>query len=81
MRDRFYFDEIYGFVIKMTHEAVSTLAGGIDRWVIGGLFVKGIHGSTEFAGRALRLAQTGNIQTHAFLLVAGLALVLFLILH
>jgi len=81
MRNRFYWDEIFNGLIRITHEAAATLANGIDRWIIGGFFVKGLHGTTEFAGRALRLVQTGNIQTYALLLVAGLAVVLFLILH
>jgi len=38
--------------------------------------VRGAHGSTELAGRVLRLAQTGNLQTYAFWFAAGLAAVL-----
>jgi NADH-quinone oxidoreductase subunit L len=76
MRDRFYFDEIYSGLIKITHEAVSRLADWFDRWIIAGLGVRGLHGSTEIFGRALRLLQTGNLQTYAFLFVAGVVLVL-----
>ena len=32
----------------------------------------------EITGRLLRLAQTGNIQTYAFMLVAGVLLVIVL---
>jgi len=78
MRNRFYFDEIYASLISLTHENLARLANGIDRWIISGLLVKGLHGSTELAGRALRLAQTGNIQTYAFLLVLGIAVLLFI---
>ena len=39
--------------------------------------MRGVHGTTELVGRALRLLQTGNLQTHAFLVVAGLVLILF----
>ena len=76
MRERFYFDEIYSGLIALTHEAVSRLAAWFDRWIIAGLGVRGLHGSTEIFGRALRLLQTGNLQTYAFLFVAGLVLVL-----
>ena len=76
MRDRFYFDEIYSGLIAITHEAVSRLADWFDRWIIAGLGVRGLHGSTEIFGRALRLVQTGNLQTYAFLFVAGIVLVL-----
>ena len=81
MRDRFYFDEIYSGLIAITHEAVAKLAHWLDRWVIAGLGVRGVHGSTEILGRALRLVQSGNLQTYAFLFVAGLVLVLLYALN
>jgi NADH-quinone oxidoreductase subunit L len=78
MRNRFYFDEIYAGLINITHEALARLANGIDRWIVGGVLVKGLHGTTELFGRGLRLAQTGNLQTYAFLFVVGLAVLLFI---
>jgi NADH-quinone oxidoreductase subunit L len=80
MRNRFYFDELYERVlIPCTQEAAAKLADALDRWLIGGV-VRGVHGTTELAGRALRLFQTGSIQDYAFLLVLGLAVVLFFVL-
>ncbi len=83
MRDRFYFDEVYEALVRFTQEALATTAEWIDRWIIAGLMVRGVHGTTELVGRALRLAQTGNLQTYAFLLVLGVAWMLFytLVLH
>src|SRR2546423_873330 len=49
-------------------------------WIIAGLMVRGIHGTTEFIGRMLRLLQTGNLQTYAFLFALGVAFVLYLAL-
>jgi NADH-quinone oxidoreductase subunit L len=80
MRNRFYFDEMYSGLIAITHEAISRLADWFDRWIIAGIGVRGLHGSTEIFGRALRLVQTGNLQTYAFLFAAGLVLVLLLAL-
>ena len=40
---------------------------------LAGLGVRGVHGTTEIFGRALRLAQTGNLQTYAFLFALGVA--------
>ena len=80
MRNRFYFDEIYSFLIAITHEAVSRLLNAIDRWIIAGFIVRGAHGTTELFGRGLRLVQTGNLQTYAFLFVAGVAVVLYFVL-
>ena len=81
MQNRFYFDEFYELiVIRYTQELAAKVAAGIDRWIIGGLVVRGSHGTTELIGRALRLLQNGSIQTYAFMLVAGVALVLYLVL-
>jgi NADH-quinone oxidoreductase subunit L len=77
MRNRFYFDELYQSLINLTHEALAKLATGIDRWIVGGLLVKGVQGTTELFGRGLRLAQTGNLQTYAFFFLIGLAVLLF----
>ncbi|MDX1951142.1 MAG: NADH-quinone oxidoreductase subunit L [Verrucomicrobiota bacterium] len=79
LRNRFYIDEIYGELIDLTQGTLARLADWFDRWIISGLLVRGVHGTTEFAGRALRLAQTGNLQTYAFLLAAGIALLLLLV--
>ncbi len=76
MRDRFYFDELYGALIGLTHERLARLANWFDRWIVAGLAVRGLHGSAEILGRGLRLLQTGNVQTYAFLFVAGVVVLL-----
>lgn len=82
MRNRFYFDEIYDGIIELTHNALSKTSAFLDRWIIGGLIVRGVHGTIELSGRALRLVQTGNIQTYIFILTAGAAvLIYYLIRH
>ncbi|HUR46073.1 MAG TPA: hypothetical protein VMZ27_09385, partial [Candidatus Saccharimonadales bacterium] len=81
MRNRFYFDELYRGLIRISHEALSKLANGIDERLIAGLGVRGVHGTTEIFGRMLRLLQTGNLQTYAFLIVLGMAVVLYLFLN
>jgi len=60
--------------------ALARLADLADRWLIAGLAVRGTHGSIELTGRLLRLVQTGNLQTYAFLFAIGVALVLYLAL-
>ena len=76
LRNRFWFDEIYQWFIDKVQENLAKLADAIDRWVIAGLLVRGVHGTTELAGRVLRLAQTGNLQTYAFWFAAGMAVLL-----
>ncbi|HVM47162.1 MAG TPA: NADH-quinone oxidoreductase subunit L [Candidatus Acidoferrum sp.] len=80
MRNRFYFDELYEATFIRLHDSLAAIAGWIDRWIIAGVAVRGAHGTTELVGRALRLFQTGNVQTYAFLFAIGVALVLYLVL-
>ncbi len=80
MRNRFYFDEIYQATVIRLHDFLAAVADWFDRWIIAGVAVRGTHGTTELVGRALRLLQTGNLQTYAFLFALGVALVLYLAL-
>jgi NADH-quinone oxidoreductase subunit L len=79
MRHKFYFDELYAWLIAITQDAVARAVAFFDRiFVAGG--VRFISGGTELLGRGLRLAQTGNLQTYALLSVAGIAVVLYFML-
>ncbi|HEV8543888.1 MAG TPA: NADH-quinone oxidoreductase subunit L [Verrucomicrobiae bacterium] len=81
MRNRFYFDEFYASFISLTHENLSKVAATVDRWIVGGVVVKGLQGTTDLFGRGLRLVQTGNLQTYAFLIVIGFAALLYFFLR
>jgi NADH-quinone oxidoreductase subunit L len=81
MRNRFYFDELYECTVIRGHDFLAAVAGWFDRWIIAGLAVRGTHGTTELLGRALRLLQTGNLQTYAFLFALGAALLLIFALR
>ena len=76
MRNRFYFDELYEATVIKLHDFLAAVSDWIDRWLVAGFAVRGTHGTTELMGRALRLFQTGNLQTYAFLFAIGVALVL-----
>jgi NADH-quinone oxidoreductase subunit L len=79
MRNRFYFDELYEATVIRFHDTLAAIAAGID-WCIENVFIGFIRGGTDFAGRGLRLLQTGNLQTYAFLFALGAAFLLFLVL-
>lgn len=76
MRDRFYFDELYDRLIAGTQDALAWVADAFDRWILAGAVVRGLHGAVGLGGRALRLVQTGSLQTYSLLLAAGVVLVL-----
>ena len=77
MKNRFYFDEFYEATFIRAHDFIAAVADFIDRWVVdwGGIGL--IRGGTDITGRALRLMQTGNLQTYAFLFALGVAVVLY----
>jgi NADH-quinone oxidoreductase subunit L len=80
MRDKFYFDELYEATVIRLHDFIAAMADWIDRWLVEGLCIGGLRGGTDLTGRALRLMQTGNLQTYAFLFVLGVAVLLYFVL-
>ena len=80
MKNKFYFDELYEATFIRAHDFIAAVADWIDRWILEGAIIGAIRGGTDLTGRALRLAQTGNLQTYAFLFVLGVALLLYFVL-
>jgi NADH-quinone oxidoreductase subunit L len=80
LRNKFYFDEMYAWLIARTQDALARFAAFFDDiFVAGG--VRFISGGTELLGRGLRLAQSGNLQTYALLSAAGIAVILYFMLR
>jgi NADH-quinone oxidoreductase subunit L len=80
MKNRFYFDEFYEATFIRAHDFIAAVCDWIDRWLVEGFCIGAIRGGTDLTGRALRLVQTGNLQTYAFLFVLGVAVVLYFVL-
>jgi NADH-quinone oxidoreductase subunit L len=80
MRNKFYFDELYAGTVIRLQDTVAAVTDWFDRWLVGGAAVRGTAQATRLFGQALRLVQTGSLQTYAFLFVLGVALLLFVIL-
>jgi NADH-quinone oxidoreductase subunit L len=80
MKNKFYFDELYEATFIRAHDFLAAVADWIDRWIIEGACIGLIRGGMDLSGRALRLVQTGNLQTYAFLFVLGVALLLYFVL-
>ena len=80
MKNKFYFDELYEATFIRAHDFIATVMDVIDRWFVEGFCIGLVRGGTDFTGRALRLVQTGNLQTYAFLFVLGVAALLYFVL-
>jgi NADH-quinone oxidoreductase subunit L len=79
LQNKFYLDELYARLIAASQEAIASLADWVDRWLVAGALVRGIHGTIELTGRVLRLFQTGNVQTYAFWLTIGVGALVWLV--
>jgi len=80
MKNRFYFDELYEATVIRAHDFIAAVMDWIDRWLVEGFCIGLARGGTDITGRALRLVQTGNLQTYAFLFVLGVAVLLYFVL-
>ena len=80
MRNRFYLDELYQATVIQLQDRLAAAADWIDRWLVAGFLVRGLHGSVELTGRALRFVQTGNLGTYAFLVALGMAVLLYFLI-
>ena len=80
MKNRFYFDEIYEATFIRAHDFIAAVMDWIDRWLVDWAGIGLVRGGTDLTGRTLRLMQTGNLQTYAFLFVLGVAVLLYLVL-
>ena len=80
MKNRFYFDEIYEATVIRLHDAIAAAMDWFDRWIVQAVCIGFVRGGTDLAGRGLRLVQTGNLQTYAFLFVFGVAVLLYFVL-
>lgn len=80
LQRKFYLDEAYEWLIARSQDALAGVVAWWDRWMVAGFMVRGTHGTVELVGRALRLLQTGNLQTYAMLFIAGVAFLMYWVL-
>ena len=77
LRQRFYIDEFYGWLIDSTQELLARITGFCDRWLIDAGAVRGVSGGTWGFGALLRLIQVGNLQAYSFLFGLGIVLLIY----
>src|SRR5207248_9199188 len=77
IRNRFYIDEFYEWLIGITQELLARAAAFFDRWIVDGGAVRGLSGATFGFGSLLRMFQVGNLQAYAFLLGLGIVALIY----
>ena len=79
-KNKFYFDELYAALIAGTQDLLAAMSGWFDKWILDGLFVRGLSGAAWGSGFVLRFLQIGNLQAYAFLFGLGVVgLIYFLV--
>src|SRR6266576_252215 len=77
LRQKFYFDEIYAWLINWTQELLAHVSAFSDRWIIETAAVDGSSRGTWGIGALLRLIQVGNLQGYVFLFGLGVVTVIY----
>ncbi len=77
LRNRFYIDEFYRWLIDSTQGILARLSAFLDRWILDAGLVRGLSGVTWGFGALLRLMQVGNLQAYAFLFGLGIVAVIY----
>src|SRR3989475_6434265 len=77
LRHKFYFDELYNWLIDWTQELLARIAAFFDRWIIDAGAVGGSGGGTWGIGALLRLVQVGNLQAYLFLFGLGIVALIY----
>jgi NADH-quinone oxidoreductase subunit L len=80
LQNRFYIDRLYDhFIVKYFQDAFAAIVHFFDELFINGLLVGGISRGAQGLGLLIRRMQSGNLQTYAAFLGAGVLLIIYLI--
>ena len=80
LANKYYVDELYNFIVVNPIKIISNFCASIiDKNIIDGA-VNGIGSQVKKIGTGLRVLQTGDIQSYAFMMIMGLLLAILFIL-
>lgn len=77
VENKFYFDEMYLWLVRWVQGTIAMTCEWFDRWILQRVGIGGLAGGTSLAGRTLRLLQTGNIQSYAFFFGLGTVIIIY----
>ncbi|MGO9245531.1 MAG: NADH-quinone oxidoreductase subunit L [Verrucomicrobiia bacterium] len=77
VENKYYFDELYHWIIKYVQGTIATVCDVFDRWILQRLGIGGLSVGTGLLGRTVRLLQTGSLSGYAFLIGLGVTVVIY----
>jgi NADH-quinone oxidoreductase subunit L len=77
VENKYYFDELYAWIIKYIQGTIATVCDVFDRWILQRLGIGGLSVGTGLVGRTVRLLQTGSVSGYAFLVGLGVTVIIY----
>ena len=77
IQNKFYFDELYLWIVKYIQGTIAAVCEWFDIWILQRLGIGGLSVGTGTLGKTVRLLQTGNLQSYAFIFALGVAAIIY----
>ena len=77
VENKYYFDELYLWIVKYVQGTIANVCDWFDRWILQRLGIGGLSQGTGLLGRTVRLLQTGSISGYAFLFALGVTVIIY----
>jgi NADH-quinone oxidoreductase subunit L len=77
VENKYYFDELYLWIVKYVQGTIAIVCEWFDRWILQRLAIGGLSIGTGLLGRIVRLLQTGSISGYAFLVALGVTVIIY----
>ena len=77
VENKYYFDEVYLWIVKYVQGTIAAACELFDRWILQRLGIGGLSFGTDLLGRSVRCLQTGSIPGYAFLFGLGITVIIY----
>jgi NADH-quinone oxidoreductase subunit L len=77
VENKYYFDELYLWIVKYVQGTIANVSEWFDLWILQRLGIGGLSVGTGLIGRTVRLLQTGSISGYAFLVGLGVTVIIY----
>jgi NADH-quinone oxidoreductase subunit L len=77
VENKYYFDELYLWIVKYVQGTIASACELFDRWILQRLGIGGLSVGTGLLGRTVRRLQTGSISGYAFLVGLGVTVIIY----
>ena len=77
VENKYYFDELYLWIVKYVQGTIANVCEWFDLWILQRLGIGGLAVGTGLLGKTVRLLQTGNVSGYAFLFGLGVTVIIY----